>query len=110
MSDMKGAPEDPERTHPAAGPSDREPGHDTATIQHSLHAWDHAEYLTLQERDLELYRLICDQVGRELDILLGHRSVKLGYGQHRIELTWNGDDEDLVDLVLGGVEMLDNQR
>ncbi|MEX2587373.1 MAG: hypothetical protein WD602_05185 [Actinomycetota bacterium] len=82
----------------------------TDTIQRSLYSWDHAEYLTLQERDLELYRLICDQVGRELDILIGHGSVKLGYGPCRIELTWNGDDEDLVDLVLDGVEMLDNQR
>lgn len=34
------------------------------------------------------------------DILLGNGTVKLGRRGRFIELTWNGDDEDLVDLVL----------
>ncbi len=47
-----------------------------------------------------MYRLVCIQLGFDADILLGNGTVKLGRWGRFIELTWNGDDEDLVDLVL----------
>lgn len=66
----------------------------------ALEIWDHDEYRPLKLTDPELYRLICMQLGFEADILLGSGTVKVGQGSRFIELTWNGDDEDLVDLVL----------
>lgn len=66
----------------------------------ALEIWDHEEYRPLKLTDPELYRLICGQLGFEADILLGKGTVKLGRRRRFIELTWNGDDEDLVDLVL----------
>lgn len=78
----------------------------TDPLQDSLQRWDHNQYLPLQSRDPELYRLICNQVGFEIEILLGDGSVRLGTGPRKIELTWNGDDEDLLDLVLEGARLL----
>ncbi len=66
----------------------------------ALEIWDHDEYRPLKLTDPELYRLICMQLGFEAEILLGNGTVKLGRRGHFIEVTWNGDDEDLVDLVL----------
>lgn len=66
----------------------------------ALKIWDHDEYRPLKLTDPELYRLICMQLGFEADVLLGNGTVKLGQRGRLIELTWNGDDEDLVDLVL----------
>jgi len=75
-------------------------------LQEALHTWDHADYRPLRSRDPELHGLICNQLGFELDILLGNGSVKLGRNQRYIELTWNGDDEDLFDLVLEGARLI----
>lgn len=72
----------------------------------ALRAWDHDEYRPLKLTDPELYRLICNQLGFEADILLGNRTVKLGQRGRFIELTWNGDDEDLVDLVLQSAALI----
>src|SRR5262245_18272324 len=69
-------------------------------LLNALKIWDHDEYRSLKLADPELYRLICVQLGFEADILLGNGTVKLGQRGRFIELTWNGDDEDLVDLVL----------
>ncbi len=66
----------------------------------ALEIWDHDEYRPLKLTDPELYRLICMQLGFEAEILLGNGTVKLGRRGHFIEVTWNDDDEDLVDLVL----------
>lgn len=66
----------------------------------ALEIWDHDEYRPLKLTDPDLYRLICKQLGFEAEILLGNGTVKLGQGGRFIEVTWNGDDEDLVDLVL----------
>lgn len=66
----------------------------------ALHVWDHDAYRPLALTDPELHRLICSQLGFGADILLGKDTVKLGRQGRFIELTWNGDDEDLVDLVL----------
>jgi hypothetical protein len=60
----------------------------------------------LQARDPELYGLICIQVGSEIDILLGEGSVKVGRNDRHLVLTWNGDDEDLLDLVLEGAKLI----
>lgn len=72
----------------------------------ALAVWDHNTYRSLQQTDPELYRLICTQIGFEPDILLGSGTVKLGGGGRHIELTWNGDDEDLVDLVLESARLI----
>ena len=77
--------------------------------QNALLRWDHNVFQPLQERDPELYRLICDQIGLELDIIVGEGSVKLGWNQRHIVVTWNGDDEDLFDVVLEGVKLLSDQ-
>ncbi len=71
-------------------------------LVHALKTWDEDEYLPLQDHDPELYELICNQVGREITILLGAGCVQLKHGDHQVVLTWNGDDEDLLDLVLEG--------
>ncbi len=78
----------------------------TDPLQNALQTWDHNEYVPLQSRDPELYGLICIQVGSDLDILIGDGSVKLGRNNRHITLTWNGDDEDLLDLVLEGAELI----
>jgi hypothetical protein len=75
-------------------------------LQHALRTWDHNEYQPLQNRDPELYGLICIQVGSEVEILIGEGSVKLGRNGRHIVLTWNGDDEDLLDLVLEGARLI----
>ena len=72
----------------------------------ALQIWDHDEYRPLKLVDAELYRLICLQLGFEADILLGNGTVKLGQRNRFIELTWNGDDEDLVDLVLQSARLI----
>jgi hypothetical protein len=66
----------------------------------ALEIWDNNEYWPLKLTDPELYRLISAQLGFEAEILLGNGTVKLGQRGRFIELTWNGDDEDLADLVL----------
>lgn len=71
-----------------------------------LEIWDHDEYRPLKLTDPELYGLICRQLGFEADILLGNGTVKLGRRGRLIELTWNGDDEDLVDLVLQSADLI----
>lgn len=75
-------------------------------LMNALQTWDHAEYLPLRAADPELYGLICNQVGYEIDILLGEGSVKLVVKHREIELTWNGDEEDLLDLVLEGAALV----
>ena len=72
----------------------------------ALEAWDHDEYQPLKLTDPELYRLICMQLDFEAEILLGIGTVKLGLRGHFIEVTWNGDDEDLVDLVLQSARLI----
>lgn len=72
----------------------------------ALLTWDQDEFEPLQLRDPELYGLICRQLGYELDILLGKGTVKLGLDRRRITLTWNGDEEDLLDLVLEGAQLI----
>ena len=81
-------------------------GKESDPLQHALQRWDLDEYHPLKARDPELYGLICNQVGFEIDILLGAGCVKLGLEQRRIVLTWNGDDEDLLDLVLEGAALI----
>ncbi|MBW3591730.1 MAG: hypothetical protein KY393_07790 [Actinobacteria bacterium] len=71
-------------------------------LVHALKTWDEDEYLPLQDHDPELYGLICSQVGLEIGIFLGDGCVQLKHGDHQVVLTWNGDDEDLLDLVLEG--------
>jgi hypothetical protein len=71
----------------------------------ALLKWDYDDYKPLQARDPELYRLICAQIGFELDILIAEGSVKLGLGERRIV----GDDEDLLDVVLEGAKLLSDQ-
>lgn len=78
----------------------------TDPMQDALRTWDHNEYSPLQDRDPELYGLICRQVDFPIDILVGHGSVKLGRNGRHIVLTWNGDDEDLLDLVLEGAKLI----
>ncbi len=78
----------------------------TDPLQDALQTWDHNQYLPLESRDPELYGLICRQVGDEIEILVGEGSVKLGRNRRYITLTWNGDDEDLLDLVLEGAELI----
>jgi hypothetical protein len=81
----------------------------TDPLQHALRTWDHNEYHPLQSRDPELYGLICNQVGADMDILIGEGSVKLGRNHRHIVLTWNGDDEDLFDLVLEGAALISDE-
>lgn len=71
-----------------------------------LEIWDHDEYRPLKLSDPDLYWLICMQLGFEAEILLGSGTVKLGQGGRFIEITWNGDDEDLVDLVLQSARLI----
>jgi hypothetical protein len=78
----------------------------TDPMQDALRTWDHNEYQPLQDRDPELYGLICNQVDFPIDILIGEGSVKLGRNDRHIVLTWNGDDEDLLDLVLEGAKLI----
>lgn len=78
-------------------------------LLNALMKWDYDDYQPLQARDPELYRLICEQIGFELDILTAEGSVKLGLGDRRIVVTWNGDDEDLFDVVLEGAKLLYDQ-
>ena len=66
----------------------------------ALEIWDHDEYRQLKLTDPELSRLIGMQLGFQAESLLGNGTVKLGRRGHVIEVTWNGDGEDLVDLVL----------
>jgi hypothetical protein len=75
-------------------------------LMRALESWDYDQYRHLRLHDPELYRLICHQVGEEIEILLGKGSVRLGHHQRQIELTWNGDAEDLVDLVLEGARFV----
>ena len=75
-------------------------------MQDALRTWDHNEYQPLQNRDPELYGLICNQLDFPIDILIGEGSVKLGRNDRHIVLTWNGDDEDLLDLVLEGAKLI----
>lgn len=72
----------------------------------ALLIWDQDEFRPLQVQDPELYGLICRQLGYEIDILLGKGTVKLGLDRRRITLTWNGDEEDLLDLVLEGAPLI----
>lgn len=72
----------------------------------ALQAWDEAEYVPLQISDPELYQLITSQLGVEIEILLGKHTVKVGLRHRQIELTWNGDEEDLLDVVLEGAQLL----
>lgn len=81
-------------------------GSETDRMIRALESWDENAYTPLQARDRELYHLICSQLGEDIDILLGRGTVKLGNGRRRIELTWNGDDEDLVDLVLEAAPLI----
>ncbi|MEX2587378.1 MAG: hypothetical protein WD602_05210 [Actinomycetota bacterium] len=81
-------------------------GRESDPLQDALHSWDLDEYQPLRERDIELYLLICNQLGFELDILLGAGCVKLQHNHRHIVLTWNGDDEDLLDLVLEGASLV----
>lgn len=71
-----------------------------------LEIWDHDEYRSLKLADPDLYWLICMQLGFEAEILLGSGTVKLGQRGRFIEITWNGDDEDLVDLVLQSARLI----
>jgi hypothetical protein len=96
-------PEDPDRFDSIAdfyGSSPIDP------LQDALQTWDHNEYVPLQDRDPELYGLIVNQLRTDVDILVGTGSVKLGRNSRHITLTWNGDDEDLFDLVAEGVSFL----
>ncbi len=73
----------------------------------ALENWDYDSYRPLRIQDPELYRLICAQLGFQIEILLGKVSVRLGRGHRQIEVTWNGDEEDLVDLVLEAARLVD---
>lgn len=72
----------------------------------ALLSWDQDEFQPLQVRDPVLYGLICGQLGYQIEILLGKGTVKLGLDRRRITLTWNGDSEDLLDLVLEGAPLI----
>lgn len=102
--------EDPDRFDSVADFYDKEVSPGSDPLAHALLRWDENEYQSLQERDIELYLLICHQLGFEPDVYLGRGTVKLVHGPHRLELTWNGDDEDLLDLVLEGAEILHHQK
>jgi hypothetical protein len=86
----------------------KDAGSETDRMIRALESWDHNSYTPLQARDPQLYALICAQVGDTIDILLGQGTVKLGNGRRQIELTWNGDDEDLLDLVLEGAQLIND--
>lgn len=75
----------------------------------SLLSWDQDEFQPLQLCDPELYGLICGQLGYEIEILLGKGTVKLGLERRLITLTWNGDSEDLLDLVLEGAPLVSGE-
>lgn len=81
-------------------------GQASDALLRALEIWDHDEYRPLKLIDPDLYWLICMQLGFEAEILLGTRTVKLGQRGRFIELTWNGDDEDLVDLVLQSARLI----
>jgi hypothetical protein len=108
---MDGGPEDPTpgRFDSIADFYGQEVQKGSDPLQHALQTWDHNEYLPLRSRDPELYGLICNQVGSEIDILVGDGSVKLGTNNRYITLTWNGDDEDLFDLVLEGAALISGE-
>ncbi|MGQ0679257.1 MAG: hypothetical protein ACT4OM_06335 [Actinomycetota bacterium] len=72
----------------------------------SLEAWDHNWFVPLAEADPALYRLICNQIGDDFDILIGQGCVKLGRRLRQITMTWNGDEEDLLDLLLDGSKII----
>lgn len=84
-------------------------GQPSDPLLNALQNWDHGKYRSLKLTDPELYRLICNQLGFEADILLGNATVKLGKGGRFIEITWNGDDEDLLDLVLECARLISGQ-
>lgn len=85
----------------------KDAGENADPLAHALKKWDEHSYQPLKQRDIELYLLICNQIGFEPEILLGQGTVLLRHGPRRLELTWNGDDEDLLDLVLEGAALLD---
>ena len=103
---MPDKPEEPDRFDAIADFYGKEVQKGTDPMQDALRTWDHNEYHPLQSRDPELYGLICNQLDYEFDILVGIGSVKLGRNNRYIVLTWNGDDEDLFDLVLEGSKLL----
>ncbi|HEX2052892.1 MAG TPA: hypothetical protein VHJ78_04075 [Actinomycetota bacterium] len=82
------------------------PGTGSDQMISALQAWDEAQYVPLRVSDPELYELIVNQLGVPIEILLGNGTVKLGLRHRYVELTWNGDEEDLLDLVLEGAELL----
>lgn len=75
-------------------------------LMHALESWDYDKYRPLRFHDPELYRLICAQLGFEVEILLGKATVRLASGHTQIEVTWNGDEEDLVDLALESARLV----
>lgn len=99
-------PEDPDRFDSIADFYGSSP---TDPLQDALQTWDHNEYVPLQVRDPELYGLIQNQLDTDVDILVGEGSVKLGKNSRYITLTWNGDDEDLFDLVLEGANLISGE-
>lgn len=103
---MTDEPETPDSFNSIADFYSKDVTEQSDPLQHALRTWDHNEYVPLQSRDPELYGLICIQVGSEIDILLGEGSVKVGRNDRHIVLTWNGDDEDLLDLVLEGAKLI----
>lgn len=107
---MNDEPRQPDPLNSIADFYGKKVGKGTDPLQHALQTWDHAEYKPLKERDPELYGLIINQLGTEVEILLGEGSVRLGTTNRQIELTWNGDDEDLLDLVLEGFELISEEE
>lgn len=75
-------------------------------LMRALESWDYDRYRPLQSVDPELYELIVNQIGSRLEIDLGSASVRLGGRDRHIELTWNGEAEDLIDLVLEGAKLI----
>jgi hypothetical protein len=97
---MKERPPDPDHLDSIADLYREAAGQASDPLLSALETWDHEKYRPLKLTDPELYRLICKQLGFEAEILLGNGTVKLGQRGRHIEITWNGDDEDLLDLVL----------
>ena len=75
-------------------------------LMRALENWDYDQYRPLSVVDPQLYASLCEQIGSQVEILVGRASVKVG-GRHRhIELTWNGDAEDLIEVVLEGAKLV----
>lgn len=79
-------------------------------LVHALKTWDEDKFRSLRDHDPELHGLICNQVGLEIDIFLGDGCVQLKHGDRQAVLTWNGDDEDLFDLVLDGSAIIGGEQ